>query len=272
MISRLFSKRITISSSTLYKQLVMAFTAVAVAHLTTVAYYFHKVSDIAFGSRFFMDLFFFEFEKNIPSFFSAFLLVLAGYLLRLVYRHYSDHGLKGGIYWKFLSFLFYFLAMDEWFSLHENLNFVESNILSAPSWLLFYLPATIMLGIALVQFLKILPKATLLMFIVSGCIYVMGAAGFEMISSWASTFHFNDIRYQAILLCEDGLEMVGVLLFIKAILQYLATLTVPHSSLEGDLMSSRDGVASHTIPWPARTFSIIFILVFIESVITFIVN
>lgn len=235
-----------------FKKIVAALLLVYGLHFLTVFLYFDKVTEIKFGSNFVIDLFFFEFEKNVPAFFSSLILVLAGILLKRVYEASTD---KYAGRWRFLSGVFYFLAADEWFSLHENLNFSGQNILHAPSWLLFYLPLCAFLGIYLFKFILSLPPKTMLMFIISGFIYVSGAALFEMVSSWSSAFQFNDVHYQIILFFEDGFEMLGITFFIYAILDHLRDIT------------KRD-----TVQLPMKGLKILTSLTLIEAAITFAVN
>lgn len=235
----------------LLKRLLFGLGFVFIAHLCVAAYYFDKVSVIAFRQALPLDLFLFEFEKNIPSYFSAFLLMLCGYFLRQI-SFKADSFQKT---WRFLGGLFYFLAADEWFSLHENLNVIDASFLGAPSWVLVYGPLALIFAVAMIRFLKSLPVRTALQFIFAGVIYVSGAAVFEVINSWVGTFSFNDIYYQVFLFFEDGLEMAGAFVFVAALTGYYRSLT--HED---------------TIPFAVKGFSIITGIAFIESVITFLVN
>ena len=62
-------------------------------------------------------------EKNIPSLFSALQLMLSGSLLYLVYDQSKKKNVPRSIcgFWKFLSIIFYILAFDEWFTIHDIL-------------------------------------------------------------------------------------------------------------------------------------------------------
>jgi hypothetical protein len=255
MFSKLVEKKLSISGTSFFKGLVVSLLSVFAAHFAVAIYYFDSVTRIKFGTVYLLDVFFFEFEKNIPSFFSAFLLVIAALLLKKVYVIYKSEEKKGAGYWRFLSNIFYFLALDEWVSLHENLNFLGSNFLHAPSWLIFYLPAILILGLVMIKFLKLLPTKVMLLFILSGFVYVSGAAFFEMVSSWSATFVFNDINYQLILFLEDGLEMLGVMLFIKTLIDYL-----------------KDVTGNNALILPARGLTILTCVALIEATLTFMVN
>ena len=243
------------SSKTIVLTLIRSFTLLLAGHLIVAAAYFSTLTQIQFGKHLPLDLFFFEFEKNLPAFFSSLLLVLAGILLHHLFTILKADNKAGARYSKVLSYIFFFLAADEWFSLHENLNVIQFDALGFPSWVVFYLPATALLGFFGIQFLRTLPFSTLRLFVLSGCLYVGGSALFEIASSTLSSVQFNDLAYQIILVCEDGLEMVGILLFIYALCGYIKHLT--HKDL---------------IPLPIKTLGIISGLAVIEMGITLFVN
>ena len=73
-------------------------------------------------------------EKNIPSLFSALQLMLSGTLLYLIYGQSKKEGIDRSIsgFWKFLSILFYSLAFDEWFTVHDTLGKLFSDRLGGP--------------------------------------------------------------------------------------------------------------------------------------------
>ena len=74
----------------------------------------------------FFDL---TYERNIPAIFSTFLLACASFLLgKIAYKKYriKDHF---SLHWSILSFIFLFLALDEFQEIHEGLDdFIKTTI------------------------------------------------------------------------------------------------------------------------------------------------
>ena len=62
----------------------------------------------------------------------------------------------------------------------------------------------------------------MILFVVSGLIYVAGAIGFELLGAWEADFHGTDtIRYCILFTCEEFLEMIGIVLLIYSLLSYI---------------------------------------------------
>lgn len=61
------------------------------------------------------------------------------------------------------------------------------------------------------------------MFIASGCIYVGGALGFELISGFVASIYGEKTVFDfALVAIEEFLEKLGVIFFIYALLLYIA--------------------------------------------------
>ncbi|TFG60302.1 MAG: hypothetical protein E4H32_08830 [Nitrospirales bacterium] len=73
-------------------------------------------------------------------------------------------------------------------------------------------------GLMLTPFLFGLHRKTAVLFGFSGVIYFGGAVGMELL---ASTLNSNSLRYTMMTLWEEGLEMLGVVLFLYALLAYM---------------------------------------------------
>ena len=179
--------------------------------------------DYVFG---FGPLFNFNTEMNVPTLYSSVALICASALLFVVgYLHKKIN--LSYIPWFGLSFIFLFLSIDETASIHEGLTVPVKETLNT-SGLLFYawvIPYSIGLMIFLIiysKFLINLPKQTMILFIVSGSIYVTGAIGFELLGGQrAEQVGPNGLIYSLFYTCEELLEMLGIALFIYALLTYL---------------------------------------------------
>lgn len=173
------------------------------------------------------NLFNFDRERNIPAYFSTILLLFIAALLFLTYLlKKNEISNKGSKDWLFLCLVFLFLSLDENIQIHEPIGRVVKAMLPSGlsdyvlwAWVLPY--AFLFIGIAayLAKFVLSLPGQTRNLFILSGFIYVSGAIGFDVLQGhFHSDFIYNRIFYSI----EESMEMGGAILFIHALLQYLA--------------------------------------------------
>lgn len=179
--------------------------------------------DETFG---FVKLFHMDRESNIPTFFSSTILLFSALLLSLVFFvKKKNHDLDRN-YWLLLSIVFLGLAIDETISFHEKLIWPVRQLVGINEWYYYawIIPAgifLIVLGLGLYKFVLRLPADTRLQFIIAGLLYVGGALGVEIIGRY---YHFfngqNNIYYNLIATVEEALEMIGIILFIRAILRY----------------------------------------------------
>lgn len=126
-----------------------------------------------------------------------------------------------------------FLAIDEFCSLHERLvdpfrrlmhtyGFLEMSKIFFYAWVLPVGAAVLALGIIYLPFLFKLPRKTMIMFIVSGGIFVGGAIGVEILGGIQDRLHGdNNLLYLLLAMTEEIMEMTGVALFVYTLLDYI---------------------------------------------------
>lgn len=166
-------------------------------------------------------------ENNIPTMYSSLsllicsiLLAIIAYIKKAVNNPYTRH-------WITLSGIFLYLSADEIMTLHERLiKPLRNNFnLGGIFYFAWVIPATILVVIFLLAFSKFilhLPSTIRNLFIIAGSAYVAGALGVEMIGGYYSELSGEEhIVYEIITAIEEGLEMVGVAIFIYALLSYL---------------------------------------------------
>jgi hypothetical protein len=166
-------------------------------------------------------------DGNIPTFYSSFALLCAGGLLLFI--GYLVHKLQRThwIYWLGLGGVFCFLAVDEMLELHERLIEPVRNVTGASgllyyAWVIPYAVALLALGLLYLRFLLGLPRRTAVLFVASGAVFVTGAVGFEMLGGlFFQTFGSNTPGYVALQTLEEGMEMIGVVMFIYALVDYM---------------------------------------------------
>ncbi len=167
-------------------------------------------------------------DGNIPTFYSSVALLCAGVLLLFIGYLVRTLQRTHWIYWLGLGGVFCFLAVDEMLELHERLIEPVRNVTGASgllyyAWVIPYAFALLALGLLYLRFLLGLPRHTAVLFVASGAVFVTGAVGFEMLGGlFFQTFGSNTPGYVALQTVEEGMEMVGVVMFIYALVDYIA--------------------------------------------------
>jgi hypothetical protein len=191
-------------------------------------YYFHH--GLCYGL---VPMFDFSTEKNIPTFYSSFALLLAGILLGFIALLHKKVG-KNYLLWCGLMLIFFFLALDEFAGIHERFDkpaetLIEQSKIFSTSKVMFYpwvIPYVMGLGVVIIAYWKFLfklPRKTMILFIISGVIFVSGAVGVETISGYYhSLYGYKNLTYALLYTLEETLEMSGIALFIYTLLQYIA--------------------------------------------------
>ncbi len=191
--------------------------------ITTKLNYFLDYSNEDY-TRVLSNLFDFNVEKSIPTMFSSFILFFSAILLGLLGVKAKNNGLKY-IPWYGLSAVFAFLSVDEMMELHEHLVTIVKSITPLSgilyhAWIIPYGIALIILFFVYYKFLLKLPKKTLYLFILSGFIFVFGAVGIEAFEGWEYELNGESMLFCVMVTVEECFEMLGVSLFIYALLSY----------------------------------------------------
>jgi len=196
--------------------------------------------------RGFMHAFYFDNEANFPSLYSSVAIFGCSVLLWIIGSLSAEKQHGRSVYWKSLSFIFAFLALDEFASLHESLirpvkKLIEGQGIDAGflyfAWLVPYTLAVVVLAIVLFRFVVKLPGQTRLHFLIGGGLFLAGAIVMEMIGGnyWAgqgwSVYGTDkvDVRYALIVSLEELLEMLGILVFAYGLLMYYVKNSPPHT-------------------------------------------
>ncbi|MBI3355412.1 MAG: hypothetical protein HY038_01315 [Nitrospirae bacterium] len=183
--------------------------------------------DTAYG---FTRLFFVDAEGNIPSYFSASLLLLAALFLALIAALKKAAQAAYRFQWTLLSFTFLFMAIDEAASIHELLIVPMRSLLGHQArglfWFAWVIPGialTLAFGLCYLRFLLHLPAKTRLRFVIAATLYLGGAIGMELVGGRYAYLHgMETLAYSMVVTVEESLEMTGVIMFIYALLNYLA--------------------------------------------------
>lgn len=200
-----------------------------------------------------VPLFYVDNEENIPNFFSMSLLLFAALLLAVIARLNRQRRTPWVWNWSILSFGFCLMAYDEAFQLHETLTRPVEALLGNGhlgmfhfAWVVPGIALVVVLGLSYLKFLWHLPADSRIAFLVAAAIYLGGAIGFEMIGgSYADTHGIQNMTYSMLATIEETLEMVGAIVFIRALLIYIAN---THGGMQFDIVGIRPGAAGARPP------------------------
>ena len=132
------------------------------------------------------------------------------------------------MHWLGLTILFVLLALDEGMAIHEEIGTFLEDYMDASGalyflWVVPYGVATLILALVYVKFVWELPKDTRARFVVAGLIFLTGALGIEMLGAQEAELHgYYTVTYGVLYSLEEMLEMLGIILFIYALLSHLA--------------------------------------------------
>ena len=205
--------------------LAIVILALLIGHGVGMTLKFGLGEDFALG---FVPLMDFDREGNLPTFYSSTVLMLCGILLGLIAVVLFQMNERGWLYWAGLSLLFLFVSVDESISIHEQLirplreAFDLSGIFYF-AWVIPYMLILLILAAIYFRFLVRLPQPTRKLFVLAAIIFLSGALGCELIGG----YYFELVQekltliYALITTTEELLEMVGVLVFLYAIMAFI---------------------------------------------------
>jgi len=182
--------------------------------------------DYVFGL---INLFDFDTEKNIPTFYSTLALFFSSVLLFFTALVTKKLQAPYPFYWLILAIIFLFLSLDEFISIHEQIVYSMSRIIDSSgmvhpaAWVIPYGIVLIVIVGIYFKFLMSLPPKIRTLFLISGAIFVIGAIGFEIVGGKYDELHGHEnVIYALLYTGEELFEMLGIVFFIYSILMYIA--------------------------------------------------
>ena len=164
-------------------------------------------------------------EGNIPTLYSLSALACSALLIAIITLATRQSGKSKTAHWMILFLAFVYLAIDEFVQLHEMLNTVGRVVFDIDSyaiWVVFaMIPLTIFIGY-FTPFLISLRPQTRYLFILAGGIFVSGAIGFEVLGVAFFDADSPGITFFLIQTFEELFEMLGIAIFIYALLIYIS--------------------------------------------------
>ena len=207
----------SINIDRLFRYHLIGIGILALAYIFTVAGYELYGLDTMNGLTLLFDL---DEEQNLPSLFSAAaLFLLTGACMLCAKVALKDEG----IFWKAMTVVFLFLALDEVVAIHEKKDalgqrvFLPSGIFRR-AWVVPYGIATFIFAVLTLPSLVRLPASTRNGLVIAGGLYVTGAIGFELLGGVIRDYApgpWITKSYSICVLCEEVLEMLGVALALR---------------------------------------------------------
>jgi hypothetical protein len=167
-------------------------------------------------------------EGTVGTWLTAGLLLLGAGLLLAIAAVARARGDRDAGRWRVLAAVFIFLSCDEAAAIHERVGdwaegFGRGEGFILWEWVVPYAALTV-LGVAVyAPFLRRLPADTRRRVVVAGAVYVLGALVLEAVQARiVDARGSGTAAVAALAVVEEGLEMAGVVLFVRALLLHLA--------------------------------------------------
>lgn len=190
-------------------------------HLVVMWLYFEDVLPALRWAE--VSIFDLDTEEGFGTWFSAVLLLIAGRLLWLQRGALRQRGERRVLGWTVLAVGFHVLSVDEVAGVHEYLNHMLKSHDAGIRWTAIGGPLAAVVGLAFVPWLLRLPARTRALFIVGGVLYLGGAV---LVERWTDVYEdwgkLNTYEYHLWIALEEGLEMVGVIVFLRGLLEHMA--------------------------------------------------
>jgi hypothetical protein len=210
--------------------IVVAFLSITSVAFVVTSYY---VDNVWFGKV--TRLFNLDEETNFPTYYQSFSLLLCGILPAFIASAHQKTGRPFVVHWRILSAAFFFLSIDEFTQLHEGSMYPLHDLFNSrgmgflasgyfyDSWVIPALICVIIFVLTFWKFLGHLPSTTRRLLVIAGAIYLGGAVGMEMIGGHYKDLHgSHNITYAMMTTVEETGEMIGILIYIHALLSYVS--------------------------------------------------
>lgn len=178
----------------------------------------------------FVRLFNVEQEENVPTWYASSTLLLCSILLAAIAVAKKQTGDRYVVHWITLSITFLLLSVDETATIRKVVPLRSVLYASGIAHGFFYRPWVIpaaafvlIFVLAYLRFLIDLPVRTRRLFLLAGTVFVAGALGMEAVSGrYADLYGVQTLTYEMLATVEELFEMMGVAIFIYALLSYLS--------------------------------------------------
>lgn len=164
-------------------------------------------------------------EWNVPTLYTAALLWGSALLLALVAASARRAREPFVGHWRLLAAGFAYIGVDEVLGIHEHVGaWVKLEHVVYFDWIVPAAGLLVVLSLIYLPFLRALSSRDRRRFLLAGAIYVGGAVGMELpLGWWTARNGIDNLGYALIDALEETLEMVGLVIFLLSLLDYLAS-------------------------------------------------
>lgn len=172
------------------------------------------------------ELFDFDEEANIPTYFSALQLLAAAVLVVLIGITVRRRGLTQHRQWLALGGVLGLMSLDEAAQLHEKAMLLTKSLAWAPpalrnrAWVAVGIVIVLVVVVIFIPFVAKLPPVTRWGYIASGGLFVLGAVGLELVEGAWQEVHGTGLGLKVIVGVQELLEMAAIALFIVVTLRH----------------------------------------------------
>ena len=169
-----------------------------------------------------------ERELSLPTLFATLQWAFAVALLATI-TYFKKQNQSSYAHWLALTLIMSYLLIDESLALHEETGrYFHRAKDTSPffyfGWVIPYSVLVVIMAFTFLKFLLTLPRRILLLFFLAGGIFVLGTLIVEMISARHAMLHgFTPFYWLVLIPIEEALEMIGLTIFIYALLIYIST-------------------------------------------------
>ncbi len=153
-------------------------------------------------------------EDSFPTWYSATALFITSAVLWINAHGHRVVASSLRWHWYGLAIGFLLLSIDEIAGVHETLNSITE-----VSWALPGAVIAALVGLFYLKFLVNIDRGTAIQFAIGGVIFIGGAIGVEWFTEpYLADDELNTLAYNLWTAVEEGMEMAGVLIFLRALL------------------------------------------------------
>ena len=164
---------------------------------------------------------------NIPTWYKAVLLMFASVALFFVFLLSRRQRDPFSRYWRDLGVIFFALSIDEVAVIHRGIGRAITTMLETRGvlffgWVILATVFVVLLVVVYARFLRSLPVMPRWLFIGSGSVYVLGALIMKYVEGWyVTSIGRLDVLYITLTAGRQLFQMIGVVVFLYALLSYL---------------------------------------------------
>jgi hypothetical protein len=208
--------------------LFIAIALVLAGHFA-MAVYNYRVHEVPWYLEEILDV---DEEQSFCTWVSAATMLVAAALLLAIAGRRREERARDAAHWYGLAIGFTAMSLDEVAGVHETLHTWSGIDWTLPGALL-----VLAIGAFYVPFLIRLPGRMRAQFLIAGAIYVGGALGVERLTIQLQPIFQNvdSLMYKSLAGLEEGMEMIGVALFVTFLLAHMRRLDAGRAPVVVDL-------------------------------------